>query len=289
MDSTRISLQILIRRFWKKVLPTWMMVILEGIALISLPLVIGWAVDDLINKQTAGLLQLGVLCLLLLVIGAGRRFYDTRAYAGIYRTVTRELILRERENGTCLSKISARTHLFSEFIEFLEDSLPDIFNQFIGVVGTLCIIAWIDINTFVACLVGSGLTWLIFFLSQNRIFAMNRGQNDELEKQVEIIAQQAGPSSNGHHAPNRLEKHLKTLMGWNIKLSDLETLNFSMTWIVLAGVLIYSVVAVSSSGASPGRVVSAVMYVFGFIESVMTFPLYYQQVIRLEEIAGRLG
>ena len=118
---------------------------------------------------------------------------------------------------------------------------------------------------------------------------MNKGQNDELEKQVEIIAQQADPPSNGNRDSNRLEKHLKTLMGWNIKLSDLETLNFSMTWIVLAGVLIYSVVAVASSGASPGRVVSAVMYVFGFIESVMTFPLYYQQVIRLNEIAGRLG
>jgi hypothetical protein len=59
--------------------------------------------------------------------------------------------------------------------------------------------------------------------------------------------------------------------------------------VILAAVLLASIIVVATSAsASFGQVVSTVMYVFGFMESVMTFPLYYQQVIRLQEIAGRL-
>lgn len=58
----------------------------------------------------------------------------------------------------------------------------------------------------------------------------------------------------------------------------LLTLNFSHSWLVLAGVLIYSLVlAASLPESSFGSVVSIIMYVYGFIDSVMTFPLYYKQ------------
>ncbi len=253
----------------------------EGIFLLLIPLVIGWAVDDLNGGETRGLWQLFAVCLMLLIVGACRRFHDTRVYSGIYREVSNELVLREKARKTDLSRISARTHLFTEFIEFLENSLPDIFNQFVGLVGALVNIALIDLRVLSACLLGALMTLGIFMLSQNRMLRLNRGQNNELEKQVDIIAA---------HDPDGLGKHFRALMGWNIKLSDLETINFSLTWIVLAGVLLYSIVAVASSDtAGFGRLVSTVMYVFGFIDSVMTFPLYYQQMIRLGEIADRLG
>jgi|GEM_PF-2942483 len=32
-----------------------------------------------------------------------------------------------------------------------------------------------------------------------------------------------------------------------------------------------------------------IIYVFGFIETILTFPLYCQQMVRLGEIARRLG
>ncbi len=281
MKQPTISLKILLRRFWKKTILTWLLVIVEGIALLFIPLVIGWAVDDLILEKTRGLLQLGAVCLILLIGGAGRRFYDTRVYSGIYRKVSGELVRREQDRKTPLSKISARANLFTEFIGFLENSLPAIFNQFVGLVGTLCIIAVIDFRIFPVCLAGAFLTCGIFWLSQKKILVLNKGQNDEFEKQVDILAA---------HSPGSLGKHFHDLMGWNIKLSDLETLNFSLTWIVLAGVLLYSIVVAASSDASSfGRVVSIVMYVFGFISSVMAFPRHYQQMIRLNDIAARMG
>ena len=280
MRTGNISLKALLKRFWKKVLPTWLLVTLEGISLLLMPLVIGWAVDGLIKRQTTGIVQLGALCLALLVIGAGRRFYDTRAYSGIYRIVSQEIVSQEGRRKTGVSKVSARTHLFTEFIEFLENSLPDVFNQLIGLAGTLTIIAFIDIRVFWACLTGAILTALVYILSQKRLLRLNKSQNDEFEQQVDVIASTSYA---------RIKAHFKKLMVWNIRLSDLETINFSLTWFILAAVLLVSIAVVAASeSASFGHVVSTVMYVLGFMESVMTFPLYYQQVIRLQEIAGRL-
>jgi len=281
MTSQNISLKTLLRRFWKKALVTWLLVVLEGVCLLLMPLVIGWAVDDLMKKDALGIIQLGLLCLVLLIIGAGRRFYDTRVYSGIFREVSSELVTREKRRETSVSKISARANLFTEFIEFLENSIPDIFNQFIGLVGTLCIIVFINIQVFWACLAGAAVIGMVYILSRKKMLNLNKGQNNEFERQVDIIA---------FHSSENVKTHFRNLMAWNIKLSDLETINFSLTWVVLAGVLVFSIVVVASSATSSfGQVVSIVMYVFGFIESVMTFPLYYQQMIRLREIASRLS
>ena len=109
---------------------------------------------------------------------------------------------------------------------------------------------------------------------------MNRGGNDEIEKQVDILRSKNEAGIRGHFA---------ALMRWRIKLSDLETINFSLIWIALAGVMVFTVMSATASGKlSFGQIVSTVMYVFGFIEAIMAFPIYYQQMIRLREIAGRL-
>ncbi len=279
--APKISVKALIRRFWKKTILTWLLVMLEGTSLLFMPLVIGWAVDDLMLGNLKGTLQLAILCMVLLIVGAGRRFYDTRAYSGIYSQVSNELVAYENDRQTSVSKISARANLFTEFIEFLENSLPDVINQLIGLVGTLFIIAFMNIRVFGVCMAGTATIVTIYLVSQNRMLTLNKGQNDEFECQVDLIAAQQ---------KEKIKDHFRSLMTWRIKLSDLETINFSLTWVALAGVLILSIAIVATSGVfTMGQVLSVVMYVFGFLESVMAFPLYYQQLVRLREIAIRLA
>jgi hypothetical protein len=281
MFANNISLGSLIKRFWNRILLTWVLVILEGLAMVVMPLVIGWAVDGLMNQRFTGVYQLVGLAVFILLCGAGRRFYDTRAYAKIYRTVADELVEREQERDSSLSKISARTNLFTEFVNFLENSIPEIFHQFVNLAGTVIILVFIDLRVFLACLAAVAVTMLIYGLSNGIIFRLNAGQNDELEKQVDRLATRNR---------EKIRDHFKSLMGWRIRLSDLETLNFSLIWIALAGVMLFTVITVTLSGRSTfGQIVSTVIYVFGFIESTMIFPLYYQQLIRLKEIAGRLA
>ncbi len=281
MSKEKITLNNLLKRFWKNISLTWILIISEGIAILLFPLVIGWTVDDLVSQKMDGLMQLLGLCLFLVVVGAGRRFYDTRVYSDIYKKVSHEMVLREKSRKTSVSKISARATLFTEFVEFLENSLPDIFNHMVGLAGTLLIIVFINPMVFWVCLGGAVLVTCIFALSQKKMFSFNKGQNDELERQVDAIS-----------SPNKenLRSHFHKVMQWNIKLSDLETINFSLSWLVLSGVILSSIVVVAASGtATSGEIIAIIMYVFGFVESIMTFPLYYQQLVRLQEIAGRLG
>jgi len=143
----------------------------------------------------------------------------------------------------------------------LENSLPDIFNHMIGMIGSLCIILIMDIRVFGICLAGIGMTVVIFKLSETRMFRLNRGQNDEFDQQVEIL--ESG-------APGRLNTYLGNITKWNIRLSDLETISFSLTWGVLSAVLLATVLVVASPGqgggnVSGGHILTMVMYVFGFM------------------------
>ncbi len=275
-----LSLKGLVKRFWKRTVLTWILVLCEGAVILLMPLAIGMAVDDLINTRWAGILQLVSLCFLLLIIGAARRLYDTRIYAGIYKIVGNELVRQGKASNISISKISAWTNLFNEFIEFLENSIPDLVHQSIGFIGTLFIIAFMHVGVFWACLASAVLTLSVYILGEKRIFRLTKGLNDEFEKQVGIFL-------TGRHG--HVKQHFRKLMVWNIKLSDFETFNFAVIWIGLSASLVYSTVAASASGtATPGQVLAVMMYVFGFMENVMSFPVYFQQLIRLNDISQRI-
>jgi len=227
-----------------------------------------------------GLLELAAFSLLILITGSARRFYDTRVYSEIYREVSGELVQRETARGKDVSTVAARARLLTEFVEFLENSLPDILIHLISLFGTLVILAIIDLRVFGVCLVGGLVTGGIYAFSEKRILWLNRGQNDELERQVSAIESRDAL---------RVDAHFRRLMRWNIRLSDLETVNYAFVWLVQAAVMLASIVIVAREAAGYGTVIAVVMYVFELMESVMTFSLYIQHLLRLREIGERLG
>ncbi|MEM7514261.1 MAG: hypothetical protein AAF388_25270, partial [Bacteroidota bacterium] len=88
--------------------------------------------------------------------------------------------------------------------------------------------------------------------------------------------------------PGRLKGHLAKLMKWNVKLSDLETLNFAIVWLLITALLILAIWWAVQNG-NVGFVFALVMYVFQYAESVVTLPYFYQQWLRLQEISERLS
>ncbi|MEM9366224.1 MAG: ABC transporter six-transmembrane domain-containing protein [Planctomycetota bacterium] len=135
-------------------------------------------------------------------------------------------------------------------------------------------------HVFVACLTATGVILIIYTVTSQRTLALNKDANDESEKSVALIADATIAE---------VRSHFGRLMRWNIRLSDLETATFSLSWLVMVALLLFSVIATIQSGVTAqGKVLSILMYVFGYIESVIALPLFYQQFLRLREIAGRL-
>ena len=276
-----MTLRQIISRFRWRVGATVTLVVVEAAVDILFPLFIGLAINDLLDDRYQGVFLLGGLGVAALAVGTARRFFDTRAYAGIYEVIAGELVAREHHRNTETSKIAARTTLAGEFVEFLESSMPEIVSATVGTVGILVIIGGLNLNVFFACLGLVALMVITYWATAGRNLALNRGYNDELERQVTVIDSRRTDAIGGH---------FRALMRWNRKLSDLETVNYIAIWLGVIALLVYAPIEVIEPGRTGyGFAFSAMLYVFQYIEAVVALPLFIQQLIRLREISRRLG
>ncbi|MEP1095864.1 MAG: ABC transporter six-transmembrane domain-containing protein [Cyclobacteriaceae bacterium] len=268
----------LIKKYrWNFLLMLFLVLVDAGL-LVLFPLFIGYAIDDALVSEYRGTFLLGALGISTLLIGAGRRFYDSRFYAGVYEQLGVEVGRRPNQSA---STKSAHLGFLGEVVEFFENSMPEIINNTIGLVGTLVIIATMDVRMFFGCLSVLVVVSIVYGLTEKKTIRFNASYNSELEKQVGALS-----GSN----PVQLRWHLQKLMKWNVKLSDLETINFSVIWLFMMAFLVASIVSSVVSGmVSQGTLFALVLYLFQFIENVTIMPLYYQQWLRLKEIIDRMN
>ena len=271
---------ILLDAKWKISL-TLALVVVESIIGIFFPLVIGLAINDLLEDSYVGITHLALLGVASLIIGSLRRFYDTRAYAGVYLKSVTQMVSHEQKQQREVSSISARANLMTEFVEFLENAMPDIVDSLIAVVGVLILIATLNVNVFWACIGLLTLMITMYLLTGKRNYALNKSFNDEFEKQVTVVTSKSKLTR---------QKHFRALMRWNIALSDLETFNYFVIWAGVIALFVYTPIQVIDDGVlNYGLVLSILMYVFDYIERLVVMPLHIQQTIRLHEISRRLS
>ena len=257
---------------------TLFLIFLEAGLAILFPLFIGYAIDGAINGSQYGAIQLGLLGLAALFVGVGRRVFDSRFYALIYQDIGVKAIARIENNRPSVK--SARLGMIRELVEFLENALPELINNVIGLTGVIVIIAGLNLNVFYGSIIATVVIFLIYWMTSKKTIRLNKSSNDEYERQVDVI------TKNDYKA---LRVHLKSMMKWNIKLSDLEAMNFSVSWIVLITFLMGSIVISVSDGITTyGALFALIMYVFQYMENVINLPLFYQNWLRLKEIKERL-
>jgi len=280
MTGGTTSVGALARRFPFRIGFTMLLVLVEAGAELLFPLAIGLAIDGLIRGDTAGLVLLGALGAGSLIVGSARRCYDTRAYGAIYAVVAAELATAEHARGTPVSAIAARTTLLGELVEFFENSMPMVISAAIGIVGTLAILAGIDVRVFVASLGLLAVVVVVYAATASTNLRLTKGANDEFELQVAVLETRNACAA---------RRHFGNIVGWNRRLSDLETLNFFVIYLGALALPVYSpIVVVGAPDPRYGVVFAAVMYVFQYIEAVLGLPLFLQQVVRLHEITRRL-
>lgn len=274
-----MTLSSIFYRFKLRISLTLTLVFAEAGLWLFFPLFIGKAIDGLLNGDNTSLIYLGILGFSQLIISALRRFYDTRVYAGIYEKISVESINKNPDTKT--TTLSARVSMIRELVEFFENSFPGLVMSIISLVGTLFILIPLNINIFYGCLLLLFLIGVVFGLSSKRTVSYNHHYNNALEEQVDIIERRK---------PTEVKSFMKSLMRWNIKLSDLETVNFSLVWFGGIALIIFSVVDSTSNGnIEQGVILSIIMYIFQFIEEIFVIPMHYQQWLRLREISERMG
>ncbi len=257
---------------------TLFLILTESALAILFPLFIGFAIDSAISGSHYGAIQLGALGLAALIVGVGRRVFDSRFYAKVYQSISFHAIAKMKDNLSSIK--SARLGMIRELVEFMENSLPELIGNIIGLLGVIGIIATLNLNVFYGSLLVTVIIFLIYWMTSTKTIQLNKASNDEFEKQVDVIAA---------NDPKVLRIHLKNMMKWNIKLSDLEAINFSISWLVLITFLVAAIIISVSDGIIKyGALFSLIMYVFQYMENVINLPLFYQNFLRLREITERL-
>ena len=275
------TLKAIFFRFKWRISLTLALVVMEATLGIFYPLTIGIAINDLLESNYQGLYWLTALGGSSLIIGTFRRFYDTRTYATIYRKTVTKMIAAEHKKSQLISTISARSNLMTEFVEFLENSMPEVVQSVIAIFGISLVIAMLNIKIFFACLTLLLLILIIYFFTGKDNFNLNKRYNDELERQVQAIESKDNVTS---------KRHFNALMRWNVALSDLETANYFIIWCGVIALFIYTPITVIEDGVlTYGLVFSVLMYVFDYIEKITLIPLHIQQAIRLKEISQRFS
>lgn len=274
-----MEIRAVIQKYRWRLLLTLALVLSETILGVFFPLFIGKSIEGVLQNSYSQLLILGFLGLMMIVIGGSRRWYDSRLYAKIYTRLSINTVKQMPETNNSVK--TARIHMLSEMVEFAESQLPDIIAHTAGLIGVLIILATLNIKIFVAALIAGFLILILYALSGNRTLKSNTAFNNEWEKQVDVLNSNQEPA---------LKKHLQNLMHHSIKLSDIETVNYSVSWLIMSVLLLLSIaVSVYSGTPQYGILFALIMYVYQYIESMVSLPLYYQQWLRLKEIYGRIN
>jgi ABC-type siderophore export system fused ATPase/permease subunit len=265
----------LLKPFRLKLIFTLALVILESVGWILFPFLIGVAINDLINQNVRGLLLFALLGIVTLILMTARRLYDTRLYAKIYQ----DIAIRSTNQNTILSTKTARLNMLREIIEFFEHSMPELINSIAILFGSLIFLAILSFKVFIASLGVAILIVFIYGYTSKKTLNYNHEFNNELENQVDIVK-----TNNGQ----KIKSHIHKLNKWTIKLSDIETLNFGLTWILVILLQIFAVINSTNNLLSYGAILSIVLYVFEFSETATQIPYAWQEYLRLKDIMARV-
>jgi hypothetical protein len=242
---------------------------------VTLPFVLGRALDGLLAGSYSWLVVLVSIGVATTLLGTVRRLHDVRLYSRIYEEAGTATL--EKDSG--LSANTARLNMLREVIDFFEYSLPDLIAGLVAFVGSLVFLASLNVPVFVAALAMAAVIIVVYASSTGRTMHFNREYNDEYERQVDVLRR------------NDLvlaRSHIGLLNRWNIRLSDVDTINFAVSLTLTVALQVFAIVYSARIGMDYGVVLSVVLYVFDFSATASMLPDSWQQYLRLRDITTRL-
>ncbi len=264
-----------------QLLLTYLLFSVEMTGTLLRPFFLGEAVNDLIKGSYRGLIILSAVHITWLIVGTIRHRYDTRTYSAIYTSLVTRFLAR-RFGQKDVSKLSAHSTLAREFVDFLEYDLIYVMEAVYNLAGSLVLLCFYDTAIVTVCLSVLVPVSAISYFYGRKMKRLNRVKNDELEKQVDIIA-----TGNIHI----IRQHYNNLRKWQIKISDQEAWNFGIMELMVIVVIGFSLL-VSTKAHVPavlvGDLIGIYNYILKFVSGLDTIPYTVQRLSSLTDITRRI-
>jgi hypothetical protein len=265
---------------WQSLLLNYALYNLENIVGLAQPLVLALAINDLIGRSYFGLYVFVGQFLGHTLLGSLRIWYDGRVFTSIYSSLAARLVLDQRRGGIAVSEVAARSALAHEVVDFLDREIPMVIHTGYAVGGALLVLALTHPDLLYYSMAILPLVVLLNWIYGRRARVLNQGLNDELEREVEVVA--------GHNGP-QVRRHYHSLADFRIRLANLLSGNYAITNI-LALCLMITVLLGSTlrNETSPGEMVSLICYVLIFVDGLHSVPLVVRQAGRFSDIVRRM-
>jgi len=275
----RLSIATLFRAFWGKIAITWGLTLLETFLFALLPLLIGHAIDGLLQGNhepfTTFVLTLGFV----VIAATARRFYDTRAYGTMRVELSKALIQRSGERK--VSVTNARALMGRELVDFLEIQAPESMTALIQVLVSVVLLFTFDAILALSAGLATLAIILIYSFAARRFFKVNQALNAQTEQQVSALESRD---------LRKVTLHFLRLRREEVRLSDTESIVYGLIFCALLTMLAFNLwFAATGTNTSPGSIFSIVTYSFEFVESAVALPVLLQSLTRLQEITQRIN
>jgi ABC-type multidrug transport system fused ATPase/permease subunit len=278
---TATSIAGLLRARRAAVAGTYSLMLVENVCTLAYPALTGRAVDDLVKREFNGLVVLVAVWLLHLAIAFVRQRVDTRVFMGLYAQIASHIVGVQQEQGHGTSKVSARVEMVRDIVGFFEKEVPAMFHNAIAVVGSLVMLFTYDIDAgfiAMAVLLPMGLINAWYW---RRAVRLNRGINNQIEREVDDI--ESGRAF-------RFRRHFWLLRRWRVKLSDTESWTWGVTELATIVALIFILIDFTQSPSfTAGAIYAVLAYVYDYLEGLNQVPTVVNNLARLKDVRERLA
>jgi ABC-type multidrug transport system fused ATPase/permease subunit len=269
-----------LRQFRWRIILTYTLTFIEDLLELSYPWATGVAIDGLLEHDYKSAAPIVLAWSLRSAIGCFRQMYDTRLYTAVYNSIVSETILRQRGAGVHATSVAARSAMSRDFVTFFEKDVPVVVTSIIGIIGSAVILFYYDM---IIGAVTASLFIPVYLINRGyvrRSLMLNRGLNDQLEREVQIIEK---------IEPEAIHHHFEQVRCWRVKLSDAE----AYTWTIVEILSIFAFVVILARATylptiETGEIFAILVYVWRLMESLDHVPQVVQQVTRLQDIRRRI-
>ncbi len=270
-----------VRPFSWQIALTYVLTFVEDLLELSYPWATGLAIDGLMAHEFHQALPIVLAWSGRACIGCFRQMYDTRVYTKVYNEIAEDTIIRQRRAGIEATSVAARSAMSREFVTFFEIDVPVVITSVIHILGSAIILFWYDYTI-------GALASLLFIpvYLVNRVYIrvssrLNRGLNDQLEKEVVFIER---------HDPLEVREHFTQVRNWRVKLSDAAAYNWTI--IEVLSILVFIAILLRATvlpETETGEIFAILVYVWRLMEGLDHVPTIVQQLTRLRDISIRIS
>jgi ABC-type multidrug transport system fused ATPase/permease subunit len=272
-------LKLILRDHWQRLMTTYGLTGAGNAAELLYPFFTGLAINGVLSGNYWAIGWIVACHFAQMILTTASKIIDTRIFTRIYADFASGIVDSAHQAGVSPSVVAARAALSREYIDFFEGIIPQLLYSAMAIIVSIGALLWFDWAIAAFCLALVLPLIVISMRLGKRSELLNKGLNDRLEKEVELLRDGNGLT---------VSRHFRALSGWRIKLSDAEARAFAIMELLVILLFVGALWRIGASGNwQAGDIFAIFSYIWRFVYSLDQVPQFVQKLAKLNDLDRR--